>query len=718
MDSMIGRVGRLFTLVHGGLWRGARRRVARNIKRITEELPARWLSAADSDVDVIHGRISPPFDFLLCSEKARLALEAGYRQERLRAIGDACPQVESLALLAAEQICEHRFDLLGSGLIQLGQSINWLVDFKSGHRFSPQKYYACIRPAPYPNGYEIKLPWELSRCQHFVWLGQAYWFSEDEKYAKEFVAQVEDWIASNPWPWGVNWTSTMDVAIRAVNWLWAYHFFAGSKLLSLEFQQHFFACLWRHGQHIVNNLEKQDDFSNNHYLANLVGLVYLGVLCPFLQEAKYWQEFGLREFWMEVVKQFYPDGSNFEGSTAYHRLSLEMVLSVVALCRLNNIAVPGPVWERLTGALTFVLHYCKPDGTVPLVGDLDNGRLHRLTFWDNPAREWCDHRYLLAIGAVLLDRHDFAQAAGDQWQDALWLFGKKATAMMAVASIRENRLGIDVQSRSFADSGFYILRHQESYLFITARNSRRNGPTVHLHNDITGFEFHSHGQDWLTDSGQFCYTQDAEERNAFRSTAYHNVVQIDNAEINHFRKQFLFKLPQKGQINILRWQSGAEYDALSLEHTGYHRLARAVTVQRHFYYSKIDWFWLYQDRLLGDGAHHIQGHWHFAPGLEVCVNGTNEVTAVNPQTGRQLRITLLLPDDNNGAQPGFQLQSGWYAPSYGRKIARQVLTYTLFQAQLPVRLTFLFHAPPVHEGEAISENIRANAMEVVAALPI
>ena len=34
---------------------------------------------------------------------------------------------------------------------------------------------------------DVKVPWELSRCQHFPLLGQAYWLTGDERYAREYV---------------------------------------------------------------------------------------------------------------------------------------------------------------------------------------------------------------------------------------------------------------------------------------------------------------------------------------------------------------------------------------------------------------------------------------------------------------------------------------------------------------------------------------------------
>lgn len=369
-------------------------------------------------------------DHLTTKEDHCFFLEPSCRWEFMETIRTVCPNVESLTISAADRTCAHFFDLLGSGLVPLGDKMDWHMDFKTGYRFDQHRYYAHVRPASYPGGYDIKVPWELSRCQHFVWLGQAYWFTRDEKYAREFVGQVEDWIVSNPWPWGVNWTCTMDVAIRVVNWLWGYHFFRESPSLADAFRLTFYKSLIVHGRHIWHNLENQGDFTSNHYLADLLGLIYLGILCSEFKEAQRWREFGLQELEQEMSRQVYPDGVNFEASTAYHRLTTELFLSATILARCNGYNFSPGYMERLEKMMEFVMCLTKPDGTVPLIGDNDNGRLHRLKVWDPPEREWVDYRYLLAIGAVLFKRRDFAQAAVGQWEEAFWLWNTQYTSLM------------------------------------------------------------------------------------------------------------------------------------------------------------------------------------------------------------------------------------------------------------------------------------------------
>ena len=66
----------------------------------------------------------------------------------------------------ADEVAAHRFDLLGSGPTELGPEIDWLTDFKSGRRW-PLHHGSLLRLA-YGDGSDIKVPWELSRCQHLA----------------------------------------------------------------------------------------------------------------------------------------------------------------------------------------------------------------------------------------------------------------------------------------------------------------------------------------------------------------------------------------------------------------------------------------------------------------------------------------------------------------------------------------------------------------------
>ncbi len=492
-------------------------------------------------------------DFLtnfITQQSRSFFVEPRHKQEILASLYQLCPSSPEIIIRAANTICEHRFDLLGSGPTDLGWPIEWHCDFKSGFRWNPRMYHTEIQPAPYPGGYDLKVPWELSRCQHFAWLGQAYWLTGDEKYSHEFRAEVEDWIRQNTPEFGANWACSMDIAIRAVNWLWGYSFFQSSPVLDDVFRIAFCKSLLHHGRHIMANLERTVTFAGNHYLSDIVGLIYLGILLPEFKEAQLWREFGLKELEDEMFNQVYADGGNFEASTNYHRLTTELFLSSTLLARLNGHSFSERFMRQLEKMLELIHQITKPDGTVPIIGDQDNGRLHRLKVWVDPDQEWKDFRPLLAIGSILYERPDWSTAAGDKWEESIWFYGNRALVTFQKSAVGSTN---HMQSTEFKDMGFYVMRADDIYVAVDLGPIGQNGYGGHAHNDTLSFELFSAGQTWIQDPGTYVYTSDYKARNLFRSTAFHNTLIFPQYEQNSFGSYSLFRMRNESVSRLLSW---------------------------------------------------------------------------------------------------------------------------------------------------------------------
>lgn len=587
---------------------------------------------------------------------------------------------------AAEDVCENIFDLLGSGPILLGNQIDWHQDFKSGFKFARNKHNKIIQRARTGEGFDIKVPWELSRCQHFAWLGQAYWFSRDEKYAQEFVQQVNSWLEATPWPLGVNWTTTMEVAIRAVNWIWGFYFFRHSQAITQPFLEIFLMSLLQHGRHIINNLDKSKVGSSNHYISDLAGLIYLGLLFPEFKEAKQWLKVGLNELWSEIRSQVCPDGVYYEFAISYHRLVAELCLSSFILCRHNNIAWPEPIVNRLERMLEFTLHYTKPDGTIPIIGDNDNGRLHRLAVWDDvqAEREFYDHRHLLAIGAVLFDREDMAVAVGDKWTEAIWLLGKEAIDYRQQLKKAHT---VSLSSRAFPDGNMYIMRDNDLYLIINVGGNGRNGIGNHSHNDCLSFELFAYGRTFIRDPGAYVYTSDYIARNRFRGTEYHNTIQVDGDEINRFVPDDLFRMQKDAHTRVIAWESSSAMDLLEAEHDGYARLSKPVSHSRRIRFDKQKKYWILEDQLRGEGEHLFEWRLHFDP-MPVQYNTKDKYwQIVIGGEGEASLIVWILRNEHR--DDDISLKDSWVSYSYGRRSQSKHICL-VWQGACPTKLTAIF----------------------------
>jgi hypothetical protein len=595
----------------------------------------------------------------------------------------------------AKEICKHTFQLLGSDKTSIGRKIPWHTDFKSGYSWPLKPYWDMLPIDPIDSitdmksKYDVKIPYELSRFQHLPTLGKAYRLSGDEKYAREFIDEINDWIESNPYPYGINWTCSMDIAIRVVNWLWGFYFFKDSLKITDQFLVKFLQSLLAHGKHIEKNLERTSrgaelvnrvlvhgrlnldtlraawkGINTNHYLADIIGLVYLGILFPEFKDAKKWRDFGIKKLISGMRNQIYSDGVDYEGSISYHRLVTELFLAATLLCLNNNIVFPGWYMERLERMIEFVMYYTKPDGAAPQLGDNDDGRLQILSNYGNWDR--LDHRYLLSIGAVLFDRTDFKQAAGKFHEEAFWLLGEDG--LKKFNELPDQKL--PVNSKAFVEGGFYIMRRDSLYMIVDCVTHNRRASSGHKHNSLLSFELFAYDKTFILDPGAYIYTADKEMRNLFRSTKYHNTVVVDGEEQNRIDKNELFKVEPDASIRVSKWESTPEYDILIAEHDGYGRLKNPVIHQREIFFNKTKGFWVVRDTLNGEGYHHYDLYFHFAP-IEIEFDKDLPLAIKTKADGANLAI---IPLDREGVS--VEVTKGWVSYRYGVKVEAPIVKYS------------------------------------------
>src|SRR5437870_6884121 len=119
----------------------------------------------------------------------------------------------------------------------------------------------------------------------------------------------------------------MDVALRAVSWIWAFYFFVDAPACRApEFRALFLRSLFLHGEFVAIHLERSD-VNGNHYLCDGVGLVFLGAFFARTDKGRSWLQLGQDIVVPEIFNQTTDDGVDFEQSTAYHRLVLERFLT-------------------------------------------------------------------------------------------------------------------------------------------------------------------------------------------------------------------------------------------------------------------------------------------------------------------------------------------------------------------------------------------------------
>jgi hypothetical protein len=572
----------------------------------------------------------------------------------------------------ADKTINGIYNLLGSGDTELNP-IEWHTDFKTGFYWPSGTFYRRYKQEETDTDSDVKVPRELSRCHHLLISGLAFKQTKNEKYAKICVDQMKNWIDENPLMQSINWGCTMDVAIRAVNWIWTLGLISGSKGLDNKTVEKIKSSLYQHGWFIWRNPEKALFNNGNHYLADLAGQIHTGLLLKNLEEPKKWFKKGKEELFREIRMQILPSGMSYERSTNYNRLVLELILVLILLLKRNDYEIPSDIWYRLEKMVEFIMYTLKPDGSSPIIGDQDNGRL--LPFG---AEETNNFRYLLSLGALLYKRSDFKHF-GDGFNIYCSILDGEG------AFERWHRipdLHPDLESKAFSDSGIYIMRKNNNYLLFNATGKGLYPELVsgsHTHSDLFSFELFTQGRSFLVDPGSYVYTADADQRMLFRSTKMHNTVTVDGESQDILHKEAIWGYSRNAIPEVLKWESNDNLDIVTAVHNGYTRLPEPVLHERTVIFDKINEKWVIQDTISGEGYHSCEWYFHFDAGI----NFEIKRNMVETDCGDGKDIILIFEE-----KPGltFRKEKSFVSKSYGTKEESYVLVAQIKEA-VPVRLT-------------------------------
>jgi hypothetical protein len=583
----------------------------------------------------------------------------------LTLVRERCPGQAERTVAQAEKICRHRFDLLGYEDLDFGTPIDWHLDAVHGKR-APRSLFYTVRYLDFVEVGDSKIIWELNRHQHFVTLAKAYRLTENDRYADELLRQWRQWQADNPYPLGINWASSLEVAIRSLSWIWSYHLMDGSPRLP-SFRNEWLRGLSIHGRHIERYLSTY--FSpNTHLLGEGVGLFFLGMLCPELVAAECWKSLGWEIVLRESSRQVQSDGFHFEQSTYYHVYALDMLLHFAVLASVNGMSIPAPFEVALEKMLT-ALCLLGRGGSPPRFGDDDGGRLF------DPRRNRSEHLLdPLATGAVLFHRGDYkgAAASGGLREETIWLLGSEGVKQWDELESSP----ADMESTALKDSGLYLLATKPAAQLVVDVGPQGTQSGGHGHADALSVCLQNRDCSLLIDPGTYEYVGAGPDRDLFRGTAMHNTLQVDGANQSEIAGPFSWR--RLTHTKVEQWIQGHEFDLLVASHDGYQNLPEPVMHQRWVLSLKNGLYFI-RDVVTGEGKHQCEISWHLGP--EMQLEGKNMFRVKG-----MLQGLALLPAEGQGWREEVRKEA--WSPVYGQKVPTTTLKFRSL-TQVPTEFAVL-----------------------------
>lgn len=603
----------------------------------------------------IEGEWSGPQDLLAhLREKRSVAFpfSSGERERFVNTLCERFPEGVARTIRNANRVCRHAFTVLGHP-VQYGESIDWHLDPESGEVW-PLQYVNRMRrwfwTAKRPMDW---LPvWEINRHQHFLILGQAYWLTRDSCYVDEVCEQIQSWIKDNPYQFGVNWFSVMEIAVRLISWCFTFYYFRESERFMDTTALPMLKSLYEQTRFVREHLTLDWQVQNNWLISQATGLVAVGAFFPEFAEAEEWVDTGLEILEREAQLQTFPDGVNKEQAVGYHRYVLDLLLLDVLLGRRDACPRSDTLEETVEGMLQYALYTMDPTGHLAQLGDTDEGWgfrfLERASYWD--LRPW------LAVGAVLFDREDFKFGANRFYEEAFWVLGEEGLETFERMPAREP----EETSFAFHQGGHYVLRDDwtEDSDFLLVRGGEfglgGEGFCAHAHCDLLSIVLWMGGDPLVVDSGTFSFH--GVWRNYFRLTPAHNTVMIDrHHQADPMPDFFWTRIPRAQEEHF-----DEKRVRLSLPY------GRNVTFVRDIYHPKPG-RWEITDTLRGSGKHQVDWFFNMAPHLAL----DDDEASGEIRITRHGRPNVLLHPPQGVTT---QIRRGWFSPCYGHKESTPLLT--------------------------------------------
>lgn len=498
-------------------------------------------------------------------EALRAAVEGKDRAAAIKALADyhrarTSPVIENPVgpasdgvLARADETMAHTYRLAGCPIYTYPGKIIWNAD---------------------PFNYE---QWAIALNRHSEWkmLAAAWLRTQDDKYAREWADQVDDWVASMPVHIGRHWVQgpynetnksplSLDAGIRmGQSWFQSFETLKVSPAVSDETIYHFVRSCYDHALYLMKPQNFKEGSNWGAMESN--GLYHIGVMLPEFQAAATWRDTALTRTTGELTNQVYPDGAQHELAPGYHGVTLSNFMGIMKLAKVNGQPVSDDYVKSLKAMFDYYLKIAMPDFRVPALNDAG---WHGIQSWFTDGLELFGEQ----------DGYRWAQSGGKEGTPPSY-----GSLVMPYAGWVIMRTGWDWA--------------KDKYLLFDA------GPfgTGHQHEDKLGIILYANRRRMVEEAGVYAY-DDSDWRRYVLSTRAHSTLRVDGKDqaCRSDRREYLATEP-----NTYGLVTGERFDYARDSHTaGYGdrtQVDKSVAHRRRVLFVRPD-YWVIVDDLAASGT--------------------------------------------------------------------------------------------------------------------
>lgn len=388
---------------------------------------------------------------------------------------------------------------------------------------------------------DIRFTWEINRHLFFVNLALQFRFNQDHHALLRLKEYFYDWIEKNPFLKGVNWTSSMEVAIRAYQWMITYCIL--KDIIDEQFLKDLLVGIKNSTTYVMNNLSLHSS-ANNHLILEVAISSIIGYfLNPVFEQS--WFEEGYDILLTQIPLQVYDDGVNKEQGVHYHAFVLDMLIQYNYFLRSIN---KPTLHEELLKKMVGFLGYLNQGGKVTEIGDSDDAKIIDLT-----GQEKCYYKYLLQLASQYYE------------EQFIELEKKYPEVILFNAKMSQNSPKYEYSAfQEYPKGGYSFLQYSQDYLIFDTGPLGFGSISAHGHADALSLVYHYNNQPILVDPGTYIYNIQRKWRDYFRKTSSHNTLSVENIDQSTMNGPFLWskkanaKLINSGETSNLYYMEGMQ----------------------------------------------------------------------------------------------------------------------------------------------------------------
>jgi len=544
----------------------------------------------------------------------------------------------------ANKIVDNRLSYFDLQDVDHGNPINWHRDHSAGLDV-PVRLSVLTNYRDFAEFGDCKLVWEPNRHHQLVVLARAYIATDDFRYAKKASELIRSWIDANPFGYGMNWKSPLEIGIRLINWVWAIDLLIGSRAIGeslwRDIQGTVYLAVWE-----IRRKYSRGSSANNHVIGEAAGVFFASCYFQNFPNSNRWADEAQGVLEREIQRQTFVDGCTKEHAFGYQYFVIQFLIICMRAGEESGRPFSSQFKSRLHSMFQFLNELSLDTGGTPQMGDCDDGYVLDLGELPSQARDF------LSVGAYIFDDSSLVSSATSE--SVFWMTGQ--TSQHAP----EHRQ--TAESKAFFDSGYFLLRSRRMSVLFDCAALGHGNLAAHGHADCLSILLSVDGDAIFVDPGTYDYFTYPEARSYFRGTRAHNTAEIDGRSQSEMLGPFLWGRPANAKV--LEWEDENSYTTAHGEHDGYMALSDPVLHRRKLCLDKADNELLIVDRFSASAPHTVRLHFHLDPSCDIELISTNNVRISNQQNAIFLRSSAARLELIR-ANPDIEI--AWFSNGYHKK---------------------------------------------------